>query len=73
MGSSSGDTIHVHMYQTATLTFTFSSAYNCLVSGFVGNTNIHPITQVEPQNSLLPKHAVSGVVNIGQTARRHII
>jgi hypothetical protein len=51
-GSSSGVTIHAHIYQTATLAYTFtymylSSAYNSLVSGFVGNTNIHPLTQVK--------------------------
>jgi hypothetical protein len=41
-----------HIYQTATPTFTFpymslSSAYNSFASGFVDNTNIHPITQVK--------------------------
>jgi hypothetical protein len=51
-GSSSCVTIHAHIYQTAALIFTFpymclSSAYNSFVSGFVGNTNIHPVTQVK--------------------------
>jgi hypothetical protein len=57
MESASGVTIHAHIYQTATLTFTLtymylSRAYNSLVSGFVGNKNIHPITQVKSECKL---------------------